>query len=90
LALSVKTEKPFKQIKHDFWIEPSKGESYLDYELTQLELLTGELNENNRPIELHGNLLLRSRISAAACQVKLPSNQLEALHVMVDRKYFYA
>lgn len=77
-------ELPFneeiKQVKHDFWIEFVKEGSNTDYELTQLELLTGTINEPSAPIEVQGNLTLRSRVSASLCQVALPSSFVDALN----------
>lgn len=73
-------ELEINQVKHDFWIEFVKDGSSTDYELTQLDLLTGSINKAPSQIEVQGNLTLRSRASASLCQVKLPTFLVEALN----------
>ncbi len=67
-----------KQLKHDFWIKFNENGSSLDFEIAQLELLNGRLDNKTPSVKIAGNLILKSRLSVSRCQVKLPSNTITA------------
>lgn len=78
LSESFSSDEPIKQVKHDFWIKFTENDSKTDYELTQLELLTGNMDISTPHIKTSGSLILRSKSSVAKCQVKLPSSFIDA------------